>query len=274
MCILVNGQIAKEFPNGTTLIPFGSEYTIRFRNKNFRKAVVKFTIDNEDASSGGYIIPGNDFIDIRRYAHKDVAFKFVDLNSPEAIDFGKNDNKDKNKGVIEAKFYLEKEIKYHTYNSNPVYFHPQAYHQDITSPRRSKGMHSAGGSGMHSAGGSGSFGFGYCSNTTTTAYHQPLNTSGFDGATVEGSQTGQSFNYQHINLENDYVAVKTCLQGYVSETNDKDYWIPLGVQRSDAEKLEEENKKLKLEIMEKLKLDSLERENKKLKEELERLKNG
>lgn len=269
MCILVNGQIAKEFPNGTTLIPFGSEYTIRFRNKNSRKAVVRFTIDDEDASSGGYIIPANDFIDIRRYAHKDVAFKFVDLNSPEAIDFGKNDNKDKNKGVIEAKFYLEKEIKYHTYNSNPVYWQNASPTKILCNSRRSKG-------GMHSAGGSGS-GSTYCSNTT--AYHPPLTgsiaaASGFDGATVEGSQTGQSFTYQHINLENDYVAVKTCLQGYASETNDKDYWIPLGVQRSKAEELEEENKKLKLEIMEKLKLDSLERENKRLKEELERLKNG
>jgi len=264
MCILVNGQIAKEFPNGTTLIPFGSEYTIRFRNKNSRKAVVKFSIDGEDAGGQGYIIPANDHIDIKRYAHKDVAFKFVDLNSQEAIDFGKNgDNKDRIKGVIEAIFYLEKEIiKCYTYNNSPTVYWQNA------SPRRTKG-----------------FGFSNPTHGEITAtcdsYELPsgcvLCSAGpgvsspkvSDGATVEGSQTGQYFNYQHINLENDYVAVKTCLQGYVSETNDKDYWIP-----KRAEKLEEENKKLKLEITEKLKLEALEKENKRLKEELEKLKNG
>jgi hypothetical protein len=263
MCILVNGQIAKEFPNGTTLIPFGSEYTIRFRNKNSRRAVVKFTIDDENASSGGYIIPGNDFIDIRRYAHKDVAFKFVDLNSPEAIDFGKNDNKDKNKGVIEAKFYLEKEVKYHTYNSNPVYWQNHSY-PPLIQPLKRGGPSIA----YHQTISGSSFTT--CDSYTTAgsvSCFNPITTS--DGATVEGSQTGQFFNYQHINLENDYVAVKTCLQGYASENNDKDYWIP-----KRAEELEEENKKLKLEITEKLKLEALERENKSLKEELERLKNG
>lgn len=261
MCILVNGQIAKEFPNGTTLIPFGSEYTIRFRNKNSRRAVVKFTIDDEDASSGGYIIPANDFIDIHRYAHKDVAFKFVDLNSPEAIEFGKNDNKDKNKGVIEAKFYLEK-VYIPAYNSIPVTWN------NMTT-KRCKGP---GGSGMYSLHPGPGINYNVQGSVCSSSYTP--SDLGFAGATVEGSVTGQSFTSQYINIESDYVAVKTCLQGYVSETNDKDYWIPLGVQLSDVEKLEEENKKLKLEIMEKLKLDSLERENKRLKEELERLKNS
>ena len=78
--------------------------------------------------------------------------------------------------------------------------------------------------------------------------------SGFEGATVEGSTTGQSFTSQYINIESDYVAVKTCLQGYVEDS---------------VISLKNENESLKLEIMEKqnekLKLEILKEENKKLK---------
>ena len=262
MCILINGQIAKEFADGTTLIPFGSEYTIRFRNKNSRRAVVKFSIDGEDAGGDGYIIPANDYVDIKRYSHKDVAFKFVDLDSQEAIDFGKNgDNKDKTKGVVEAKFYLEKEIKYYTYNNSiPVYW---------VAPRRSKNIH-----GGHSHSWENSHPYKYemtCSTPdsydVSSAPESVLCSSPAScvGVTVEGSQTGQSFSYQHIDLENDYVVLKTCLKGVVTEV------VPVA-------ELEKQNEKLKLEIMEKqnekLRLEILKEENRKLKEELERLKNS
>jgi hypothetical protein len=75
--------------------------------------MVKFTIDGENVSGNGYIIDANSFVDIRRHWDKDVGFKFVSLDSGEAVDFGKNGpNEDKVKGLIEAKFYLEKENKW------------------------------------------------------------------------------------------------------------------------------------------------------------------
>ena len=115
MCVMHNGRILKELANGVVKLPFGAEYSLRFRNKNNRRAVVKIFIDGENVSGNGYIVPANDFVDIKRHHDVDRAFKFVELDSEEAHEHGKNGpNEDKVKGTIEARFYLEKE--------KPVYF--------------------------------------------------------------------------------------------------------------------------------------------------------
>lgn len=115
MCVLHDGSIQKELANGVVKVPFGAEYTLRFRNKNTRRAVVKIFIDGENVSGNGYIIPANDYADIKRHHDVDRAFKFVELDSEEAHEHGKNGpNPDKVKGTIEARFYLEKE--------KPVYY--------------------------------------------------------------------------------------------------------------------------------------------------------
>jgi hypothetical protein len=119
MCVLVNGKPLKERADGIVAIPLGAEYTIRFKNKNSRRAMVKFAIDGEDASGNGYVISAHSDIEIRRFADRDQTFKFVDLNSGEAQLEGKNGpNWDGSKGVIEAKFYLEKQ---YTPPPPPVY---------------------------------------------------------------------------------------------------------------------------------------------------------
>lgn len=116
MCVLLDGVPQQELANGVVKLPFGAEYHLRFRNKNDRRAVVKIYVDGENVSGNGYIIPANDHIDIKRHHDKDRAFKFVELDSPEAVDAGKNGpNADKTKGVIEARFYLEKEQTYKPY---------------------------------------------------------------------------------------------------------------------------------------------------------------
>ncbi len=109
-CVLLGDKPTKELVNGVVPVPFGTEYSLRFRNKNDRRALVKFTIDKENVSGGGYVIEANSFIDIHRHSNKDARFRFVELDSPDAIDFGKNGpNTDGSKGVIDVKFYLEKE---------------------------------------------------------------------------------------------------------------------------------------------------------------------
>ena len=110
LSVLVNGHPQSELSNGVVPLPFDAEYVLRFRNKNNRRAVVKFTIDGENVSGNGYIIDANSHLDIKRHRDVDRAFKFVSLESEDAIDFGKNGpNEDKVKGTIEARFYLEKE---------------------------------------------------------------------------------------------------------------------------------------------------------------------
>lgn len=113
MAVLLNGLPQKELANGVVKLPFGAEYALRFRNKNNRRAVVKIYVDGENVSGGGYVVPANDHIDIKRHHDVDRAFKFVSLDSGEAVEHGKNGpNPDKMKGTIEARFYFEKERPY------------------------------------------------------------------------------------------------------------------------------------------------------------------
>lgn len=257
MCIIVDGQIRKELANGTVFVPFGSEYSIRFRNKNERRAVVKFKIDGENASNDGYIIDAYSHIDIKRYAHKDCAFKFVSLDSQEAIDFGKNgSNEDKLKGLIEANFYLEKKQQWCntvlSVNPQPSVNPPWGTAKYWQKRSISSQLDNV-----------------YFHNTSTcdTYTYNPdtvsCKTPASDGATVEGNYTGQSFQKTFTDLESDFVTLKLFLQGTKLEKNIK-------------KEIEKENENLRKEIEKEKKqkeLDFLLEENKRLKEELNKLKN-
>jgi hypothetical protein len=108
LVVYVNGKPVQD-KNGYVELPEGTEYTLRFRNKHDCRALVCFTIDDEDASGTGYIIPANDYIDIERFASTPKKFKLVSLESDEAIDYGKNGWQDGTKGLVKATFYFEKE---------------------------------------------------------------------------------------------------------------------------------------------------------------------
>lgn len=137
MAVLVDGEPQREFANGVVPVPFGCEYTLRFRNKHkSRRACVEIWIDGENVSGSGYVVPANGKVDVKRHHDADRAFKFVDLDSPDAVDAGKNGpNYDKQKGVIEARFYLEKEyipppqpkVVEHHYHHDHHHHHPQPY---------------------------------------------------------------------------------------------------------------------------------------------------
>ncbi len=228
MCVVVNGQVIAD-KNGFAQIPFGTEYYLRFRNKNNRRAVVKFFIDGEEVSGNGYIIPANDFIEIKRHNDKDRAFRFVDLDSAEATDAGKNGpNEDKTKGTIEARFYLEK--KYYQspvkkpmmpwtdpWKSPPVYphWHDPIWMKDGEQPREINVTYNSSCVGPQ---------------VDLSVTHDTNKTIGLcsfgghkltrqikDGCTVEGYTTGQSFGTEFISLEDDYCVCRLHLQGYVAE---------------------------------------------------------
>lgn len=272
MCIIVDGKIQKELANGTVLIPFGTEYAIRFRNKNEKRAVVKFKIDGENASGDGYVINANSFIDIKRYAHKDCAFKFVSLDSEEAIDFGKNgSNDDKVKGLIEAVFYLEKQHPV-TYTYNPSIWNdnnkywPNTYwmsnittqcNYNVTCGSYMYDKHAP--RSLHRDASSDQSGI----KNSLPTYDAILSSDISEGATVEGKSTGQNFCEVSIDLESDFVTLKLFLQGTNKENCIK-------------RKIEKENEDLRKQIEEQKKqkeLDFLLKENKKLREELDSLKN-
>ena len=65
VAILQNNQTIKE-KGGKVLLPFGSEYEIRLRNKTRKRAVVDAYIDGEIAAKG-IVVNANDSIDLERY---------------------------------------------------------------------------------------------------------------------------------------------------------------------------------------------------------------
>jgi hypothetical protein len=292
-CVLVNGVPQRELANGTVPIPFGVEYALRFRNKHDRRAVVQIFIDGENVSGAGYVIQPRSSIDIRRHSGKDVAFKFVSLDSPEAIDHGKNGpNQDKVKGTIEARFFLEKQhppattvIEHHHHHyPKPVYprpVHPWwGYYPDYGTWYDASGTIGSLGSSSFTMASSGKMGAQAsirCMSAQAPAtdalmegkatnYVAPSAEALKDGCTVEGGLTGQSFWQTNVDLETDYISVKLFLQGYDAATIQGPTLLCESSKKSGGKALrdlERENEDLRRRIAE-MEREQLERKLKRL----------
>lgn len=245
--ILVNGRIVDEKVNGEVSIPFGSNYTVRLRNKHAVRAVGKIYIDNENVSGGGYIVEANSYVDIKRHANEDRSFKFVSTKSAAAKKSGKDlSNQNGELGVVEVRFYLEKPVVAIPYNPplrrkpqklyypypDPNYPNPYIKPYDkpwVTphypyEPRKSEiwcmsnDMKNSYRSTVS------------CNDTDniyTTSNSMIRSSSiggsscqsrGLDGLTVKGNSTGQNFTFGHVNLESTYTTLRVVLRGYSTPT--------------------------------------------------------
>ncbi len=245
ICVTVNNKPQKELPNGVVELPFGAEYALRFRNKNNKRALVEFSIDGEVVSGPGYIIDANGVLDIERFHDVANKFRFVPLDSDDAIDYGKNGRQDGYKGLIEAKFYLEKEIKkasvpsYPPYNPyrqpyDPLYpYNP--YNPPYPTPydwrwRKRCFPHDNIRYGSNSLRGCSGGTKSYSNSNMYDEYVQPM--SGVvgdfdlsfeksllnDGVTVEGGGSDQSFRPVHFEADmSNPTVIKVFLQGYSDE---------------------------------------------------------
>lgn len=212
MCILVNGRPLKERADGIVQIPMNTEYAIRFRNKNSRRAMVNFTIDAENASGNGYIIETYSDLEIKRFADRDQMFKFVDLKSDEAQLDGKDGpNLDGVKGVIQANFYLERQPTY-----LPVY-HPT--HVKYGWPRPLPPF------GGYECPAASPVWFNSTSNPVSQMYTNltkncvPCSTTDssiktmMEGVTVGGQSSGQTFTSAAFDAESYFVTLRVVLRG-------------------------------------------------------------
>lgn len=308
MCVLLNGEPQKELANNSVSLPFGSEYALRFRNKHNVRAVVKISIDGENVSGGGYVIEAGSHIDIKRHFDKDKSFKFVSLDSSEAIDFGKNGpNKDKTKGTIEAKFYLEKHEIQHTHslvpqpfikqspiwpnfppsyppnyppNNWPHYEYPQIWCESSpsesslsdVSPAIDYGRRDIRETRSRRIVKGSSLGLSTTNSVTNSSFSpssslEKLN----DGCTVEGNSTGQTFHSIKVNLEETCTVLNLFLQGY--HCNDSSNVIAAVKANNESElmDLKKENELLKLKAENELL--RLQEENEKLKLQISQYQN-
>lgn len=246
VCVLVNGQVQQEKADGVVPLPFNTEYTLRFRNKHNMRAVVKFTLDGENVSGDGYVIPANHYIDIKRHSNKDVGFKFVSTDSPDAVDHGKNGpNIDGSKGLIEAKFFLEKEEP--VYKQFSAIWNDQLPKEGPTLPNldgdgidRRKTHYFRGGATKNCSPSIKKSKSTRSKNARSNVQHtnktippkfnvadslesmpvsEPFasNTDLQNGVTVEGNSTGQKFTPVYIKLEETFTMIRVVLKGFEGE---------------------------------------------------------
>lgn len=225
VCVIANGKIQKESTTGTCSIPFGSEYTIRLRNKNSRRAVCVLSIDGKNVSEDGFVIEAKSFIDIERPADSSARFKLVELDSEEAHDQGLNAHQARpHHGLIQANFSLEKEyepVKV-VHVPYPVPYPPISWeiqyggplNDNIRGPLKShvlRGNPMTRSSSVNNV----------TTGTTNSAYNlsgdlsftkTSVNTSA--GVTVEGSQSNQRFREVHFESDGVWTLISLRLLGY------------------------------------------------------------
>ena len=136
MCLIHNGNIIHEETNRIVKLPFDSEFSVRLINKHFRRAKCSLSVNGENV--GSFILNGKETIDIERFIDGNLGngkkFVFASLDDSRTKDKTSFEN-----GIVEANFYLEKELKIHELHHYYYdYFYPQYrwnIYDDIKRPR-------------------------------------------------------------------------------------------------------------------------------------------
>ena len=225
--VLVDGQVLPEESNGVTKIPFGSEYVIRLRNKHNRRCGAEIFVDGQNATKAGRIVVNaNDYVDVERNVYSQYCgnkFKFVSSETPMAEEAGKANLSEYISGLIEVKFYLEKEYvkkelivekHIHHHHDNWYPYHPPLW---TNTPIGGNGIMYGGTVGM-SAGHTVCDSAVFASNCNSFEGPNVRKVSEDKGVTVEGSQSTQSFGTTYVDLESDCTSVKIQLKGFQKET--------------------------------------------------------
>lgn len=108
VALMLNGKIQKESDDGSVLIPFGSEYVLRLKNKLRKRAVADVWIDGKIAAKG-IVIDANGTVDLERFVadgnlSEGKRFKLARLTDPKVDQPNDSEN-----GSVEVNFYPEKD---------------------------------------------------------------------------------------------------------------------------------------------------------------------
>lgn len=139
--VLVDGRVVRE-ENGISRIPFGTEYTVRLKNKYPEPVAADVFIDGKLVNEAGHLfVPGNGTVDLDRWIFKDKTdrkLQFVKLTEGgKGVEANEQEN-----GVIEVRFYKPKkadqlsriisEIHIHEWPWYPVWIMPRVVWYDDT----------------------------------------------------------------------------------------------------------------------------------------------
>jgi hypothetical protein len=227
LAVRVGDRFVEEKNSNQFVVPFNTEYSLRLKNRNDRKAVARVYIDGEEVNKlGSFVLDPNSELDLERFVDKldkGNKFKFVPLSDSRVKD--KNDGEN---GFVEARFQLVKPVEkpiiydhhYHHHHHHGPYYHWPYY-----------GPYWNSGSSITLSGGTG--GGTVSSNFTCNSMDsvmdagdaEPLMASnccsmdiGMEkGATIEGGLSGQKFSYSYVG---ELESTEVVLRGYLIGTSD------------------------------------------------------
>ena len=200
VAIRVGDRFVEERGNGNFVVPFSSEYSIRLKNRNNRKAVARVYIDGEEVNKmGSFILDSDSVMDLERFV-TDLScgnkFRFGPLSDGKVKDRNNGEN-----GIIEVRFQLVKPVEfpiiYHNYTTHHINDISPYYLNSYTTSMPARGS--------------------ICSPVTSDCSQAFTCCSSEKGATVEGSRSGQKFSYSYTGeLDPKETTIRICLIG----TND------------------------------------------------------
>lgn len=184
--VLQNNEAVREIVEDGKLrvaIPFDVEYKLRLKNVNARRCTARIKIDGTLVSKlGDVVLNANGCLDLERFIDASLAegkrFKFVSLDNPKVDDPSREEN-----GLVEVEFRLEKTGQIQIIEQPPILFF-QLWPTGII----------------------------YSINNTFNCSATPCSVT-LPGATIEGSQSMQSFSKVNLEMEDDCVVLKLWLCG-------------------------------------------------------------
>ena len=117
-----NGRVLRE-QGDTVFLPFGCEYTLHFKNLNSVHALVRVSVDGQDATKGtSLIVPANGSIDLERFleaGQMDKGHKFKFIERTTKIEDGPRGVRAED-GLIRVEFEFERQAAPIQYQPFPV----------------------------------------------------------------------------------------------------------------------------------------------------------
>ena len=232
--IKINDKFVEEQGDGTCVVPFDSEYAIRLKNRNSRKALAKVYIDGEDVSPNSkFILDVNSTLDLERFVKdldKGDKFKFVPLSDGRVADKNNFEN-----GCIEVHFQLVAPVvkpividhitEHHHHHHDDWDRYPWYPYKPWRHPYWHDGPYYVSNAGDAIGGGT----FTACntnSDVTLNCNNEPVSlnycsskgmSAGLPvekGATIKGSESRQKFSYSYVGeLEQTETIIKLQLVG-------------------------------------------------------------
>lgn len=208
-CVKANGSVLRE-KGETVFLPFGSEYTLWFKNENDRKVQIEVFIDDTDVLHGRALLLGpGETTDLKgfvrdMYGKDNRAFKFI-TKTQEISDFRGDKIED---GLIKIKYTFEKEkpepivrnyisnhYHYDYYSQNTPYIYGNSGYPspDFTTKNISNDVSYSAFDTLGGPKATSSVSDAPISSGVTRGNARGFEPSNDPGITVEGSATNQSF---------------------------------------------------------------------------------